>query len=305
MGRRVQRSFLLGVLAALALLGGAASSGIPSHDLRVMSFNIRYGAAPDGPNAWENRRGLLVETIRAFDPDLLATQECLATQAEFLRSALPEYGFVGAGRDDGRLAGEMCGIFYRKERFRLEDEGHLWLSETPGVAGSRGWDAALPRIASWIKLRLTADTLSTLCFGDTHFDHVGVQARAQSARLLCGRFAAAGESAPVVIGGDFNAPAEPDSAGPYRTLTRPGEAGAAAFVDSYRALHPAGPEENTYHGFSGTRSGPRVDWILASPDLQPVEASIVRTNREEHYPSDHFPVTAVLRMTATGGDGRR
>lgn len=298
----MRRRMVLGILTIVALLGAAASGGNPSRDLRVMSFNIRYGTAPDGPNAWENRRALLVETIRVFDPDLLATQECLAPQAEFLRGALPEYDFVGVGRDDGRLAGEMCGILYRKERFRLEGEGHLWLSETPEIPGSRGWDAVLPRIASWIKLRLTADSLATLCFVNTHFDHVGVQARAQSARLLCERFGAACSTASVVIAGDFNSPAEPDSAGPYRTLTQPGEAGFPGFVDSYRAVCPAGAEENTYHGFSGTRSGPRVDWILASPTLRPVEASISHGNRAGCYPSDHFPVTAILRLP--GGDGR-
>lgn len=301
---RGSRGILLGILVAIGLLGGVTAGGAPSHDLRVMSFNIRYGTAPDGADAWEHRRACLVEAIRGFDPDLLATQECLAPQAEFLRAALPEYGFVGVGRDDGQLAGEMCAIFYRKACLRLEDEGHLWLSDTPAVPGSRGWDAALPRIASWALFRLTADTLATLRFVDTHFDHVGIQARAQSARLLCERFGGAGDPA-VVIAGDFNAPAAPDSAGPYRTLTQPGAGCAPPFVDSYRALHPAGAEENTYHAFSGTRSGPRIDWILISPALRPIDASIVHLSRDGRYPSDHFPVTAVLRMDGTGPDARR
>jgi len=283
----------------VVLLGGAGA-----HDLRVMSFNIRYGTAPDSADAWETRRGLLVETIRAFDPDLLATQECLAAQAEYLRGALPEYGFVGVGRDDGQLAGEMCAIFYRKASLHVAAEGHLWLSDTPAVPGSRGWDAALPRIASWALLRLADDTLATLRFVDTHFDHVGVEARAQSARLLCERFGTADRAA-VVIAGDFNAPAEPDRAGPYRTLTQPGAGCATPFIDSYRSLHPPDAAENTYHAFRGALSGPRIDWILVSPAVVPLDASIVHLSRDGRYPSDHFPVTAVLRMAGTAAAARR
>jgi endonuclease/exonuclease/phosphatase family metal-dependent hydrolase len=278
----------LALLLAPLLLTALAHAAAPT-ELRVMSFNIRYGAADDGPNAWEARRDLLLRTIRDFAPDLLATQECLAEQAQFLTDSLPGYGFVGVGRDDGHRGGEMCLILYRRDRFSSMREGHFWLSETPGIIGSRGWDAALPRIASWVVLRSKADPTRGVCFLDTHLDNAGARARLQSARLIVRRIGRIAGGRPVVIAGDFNAPAAPDSVGPYAVLT------AAELVDSYRARHAPAPGEGTYHAFAGKRDGDRVDWILASKDLTPIDAAIVHTEANGRYPSDHFPVTAVFR----------
>lgn len=286
-------------ICAPAAAGAPGDEAAPG-ELRVMTFNIRYGTAPDGENAWEKRRELLVETIRAFRPDVLGTQECLAGQAEFLRAALPGYGCVGVGRDDGQLAGEMCAVFYREDRFQLVAEGHFWLSETPDVAGSRGWDAALPRIASWARLRARDDTLRTLVCLNTHFDHVGEAARLASAKLLSARAQAVAGGAPAIVLGDFNTPTDPGRPGPYTALLGLGEGaeeteGGLALRDVYRRLHPPRSDEATFHGFTGGRDGARIDWILATPDWTPVAAAIDRTARDGRWPSDHFPVTAVLR----------
>src|SRR5437667_447338 len=86
----------------------SATSGTPL--LPLMCFNVRYGSADDGPNRWEYRKDLAAAAIRRFDPDLLGVQEALRFQADALREALPDYGFVGAGRDDGRDAGEFCAV---------------------------------------------------------------------------------------------------------------------------------------------------------------------------------------------------
>src|SRR4051794_4858958 len=81
--------------------------------LRVMSFNLRYCEANDGPNCWTNRSALVVESIRRFDPDLLGTQEMLARQGEFLDEMLPSHQRVGVGRADGASGGEFTGILFR------------------------------------------------------------------------------------------------------------------------------------------------------------------------------------------------
>jgi endonuclease/exonuclease/phosphatase family metal-dependent hydrolase len=263
-----------------------------------MSFNIRYGTAEDGANAWPRRRDLLARTVLACEPDVLATQECLADQAAFLREALPGSGFAGAGRDDGALAGEMCALFWNAARWAKLDGGHFWLSETPEAAGSRGWDAALPRIASWVKLRATDDSTLAFCVVNAHFDHVGEVARRESARLLRERSLTIAGGLPLVIAGDFNAPADANADGPYALLTTPAGGAGSGFVDTYRSLSPPGPDEGTYHAFAGTTTGARIDWILVSPDIAPVAAAIDRTSRAGRYPSDHFPVTAVVRIGA-------
>ncbi len=150
----------LAILSALAVLcsnGRAQDKARPEDKddpaIRVMSFNIRYGTAADGENHWDRRKEFLAETIAAFDPDLLGTQETLAFQRDYLAERLKGYTAYGAGRDDGRERGEMAAVFFRAGRFEKLDGGHFWLSEKPDVAGSKSWDAALTRIVTWLKLR--------------------------------------------------------------------------------------------------------------------------------------------------------
>ena len=118
-----------------------------------MSFNIRYGTAQDGVNQWDKRQGWVVETIRAFAPDLLGTQETLGFQRDFLAMSLADYEGLGVGRDDGAEKGEMMALFYRRDRFEKLDGGHFWLSESPAEVGSKSWDSSLPRMVTWVKLR--------------------------------------------------------------------------------------------------------------------------------------------------------
>jgi len=279
---------------ASASVGAASSAG---GDVRAMTFNIRYGTAPDGPNSWESRKELVLEAIKAFDPDVLGTQECLRFQADYLAGHLADYEFVGAGRDDGEDAGEMCGVFYRSTRFEKLDEGHFWLSETPEAVGSRGWDAALPRMATWVRLRAREDTLGGFVVVNTHFDHAGAEARLESARLVSDHIRALRDDMPAIVMGDFNSPADSTAGRPYAALLTGGGDPSRALVDAYRATHPhPGPDEGTFNAFEGLIDGARIDWILVTPDIKVLEGDIDRRHLRGLYPSDHFPVTAVLRI---------
>src|SRR5262245_3061593 len=162
------------VLASVLCLCGlfTASAGDNERTVKVMSFNIRYGTAKDGENAWPNRKDFLVDTIKKFNPDLLGTQETLAMQRDYLAEQLPTHAALAAGRDDGKEKGEMAALFYRKDRFEKLAGGHFWLSETPESVGVKGWDAALPRIATWVKLRdLKNTSLKPIFYINVHFDH--------------------------------------------------------------------------------------------------------------------------------------
>src|SRR5688500_8882741 len=171
---------LLAALLSVPLLHAAQPAGAPAAGdatLRVMSFNIRFGTAKDGPNHWDLRRDLLVDTIRKFDPDLLGTQETLLEQAEYLAEKFPQYDWLGVGRDDAKRKGESVAIFWRKDRFEKLDAGHFWLSEKPDVPGSKSWDTSLTRMATWVKLRdrKAEGPASQLVWVNTHFDHMGKQ----------------------------------------------------------------------------------------------------------------------------------
>jgi len=187
----------------------------------------------------------------------------------------------------------MAALFFRRDRFEVVASGHFWLSPTPDAVGSRGWDAALPRIASWVRLAdRTAPGAAPLLFVNTHFDHRGATARLESARLVSQRVATLARGGPVIVTGDFNAGV---GSAPHAALFAAAD-GAARLVDTFRAVDPdrVGPE-GTFNGFDPTRTGgERIDWIGCSPGWTVVAAAIDRTARDGRVPSDHFPVTAVL-----------
>jgi endonuclease/exonuclease/phosphatase family metal-dependent hydrolase len=208
---------------------------------------------------------------------------------------LRDYEVLGVGRDDGREQGEMTALYFKRARFEKLDGGHFWLSETPAVAGSKSWDAALTRMVTWVKLRdRRQPKAQPLMFFNTHFDHRGVQARLAAAKLLRRRVAEAAASCRLIVTGDFNADGDSE---PYQAFFAGPE---APVQDVFRLAQPArAADEGTFSNFkAGNTNGPRIDWIGASRDWQVRKAVINRTARAGRTPSDHFPVEAVLRPQA-------
>lgn len=284
-----------GLLACLVCGAARGLADEKSADVRVMSFNIRFGTASDGDNHWEKRKQFLIETIKAFDPDLLGTQETLGFQRDYLAANLQGYDVLGAGREDGREKGEMAALFFKRARFEKIDGSHFWLSLTPDQPGSKSWDSALPRMVTWVKLRDRRQAnAKPILFFNTHFDHRGVEARLESARLLRRRVTELGSECRVIVMGDFNTG---EGSEPYKTLFAPDSGGRPPLGDTYRMAFPGrANREGTFSGFKvDSTNGPRIDWIAVSRDWRVMKAAIDRTAREGRTPSDHFPVTAVLR----------
>lgn len=260
--------------------------------VRVMTFNVRYGSANDGENSWPNRKEVLLDAIRNFDPDLLGTQETLAMQADFLAENLPALTLVGVGRDDGKRAGELSALMFKKVRFELVDSGTFWLSETPDKPGSKSWDSSLPRIATWARLRDKTSGGREICYLNTHWDHRGNKARVESAKIIRRWISEHAPHGVAIVTGDLNITDDHEG---YRTLADDRQ--QPRLRDMYRLLYPEpGKDEATFHNFSGKRGGRRIDFIFASSEATPIASAIDYTNREGRYPSDHYPVTAVLRI---------
>lgn len=296
--RLVLSAACVAVWVALATGPARGRADEASSDVRVMSFNIRYGTANDGENRWERRKEFLIETIRAFDPDLLGTQETEGFQRDYLAQQLPQYDVLGVGRNDGRESGEMMALYFKRARFEKLAGGHFWLSETPDQVGSKSWDSSLPRMVTWVRLRdrLRAESPPIL-FLNTHFDHRGPRARLESSRLLRRETVSLGQGGSLIVTGDFNAGEDSE---PYRALFASSENQPSPLVDAFRAAHPQrGANEGTFSGFRADAvGGARIDWIGISRDWQIVQVEIDRTTRDGRTPSDHFPVTAVLRAAA-------
>ena len=274
---------------------GFAGADQNSADLRVMSFNIRYGTANDGENHWDKRKAFVAETIQRWKPDLLGTQETLGFQRDYLAKKLPEYEVLGVGRTDGKEQGEMMALYYRRDRFEKLASGHFWLSETPEKVGSKSWDSSLPRMVTWVKLHdIKNPDEKPIAFFNTHFDHLGARARHESARLIRRKVQELGAECSVIVTGDFNAAEGSD---PYKALFGPNDDQTSPLVDSYRYLHPMkSANEGTFSGFkSDATGGARIDWVGVSRDWNIISAEIDRTSKEGRTPSDHNPVTTVLQ----------
>ncbi len=264
------------------------TTSLAADELSVMSFNIRYGTAKDGDNAWPHRKELVAETVARTSPDLLGLQESLDFQIEFLAGKLPNYQVYSVPRTpDG---GESCAIFFLESRFELLEKGTFWLSETPEVVASKSWDSSLPRIVSWVRLKVK-DSGKEFVYLNTHFDHKGKVAREESAKLIRKRIAKIAGEAPFIITGDFNCG---DGSAPHLALV--GDDGK--FVDTFRHLNPeVVPErEGTFTGFAEKDTGKRIDWIVCSPSFEVKSAAIDRFRKEKRLPSDHYPVTAILKF---------
>lgn len=272
----------------------ASAPTSPSADpLTVMSFNIRYGTANDGENRWPNRRAFLFDVVREADADLVGLQEALDGQIREIAAAVPVYGVIGVGRDDGRTRGEYAAILYRRGRFHVAESGTFWFSDTPDVVASRSWGNTITRICTWA--RLVDRGGQAFWIYNVHLDHQSQPSRERSTRLLAERIAArAGRGEPVVVTGDFNV-GEDNVALTSLLSAAPGA--APRFADTFRVRHPDAREVGTFTGFTfGETKGAKIDYILVEPSTEVLDAAIVRTSRDGRYPSDHFPVTARVRL---------
>jgi len=254
-----------------------------------MSFNIRYGTARDGDNAWELRRAALIEAIDAFGADVLGVQEALHFQLEELVAALPRYQRLGVGRTDGIEAGEYAAILVDGSRLEVLEQGTFWFSDTPAVPGSTSWGNDITRICTWARLRDRAADLTFYVY-NVHWDHRSQPSRERSADLLMQTIGRRDAADPVLVTGDFNA--GETNAAFLRLLQAP----ELVLLDTFRLLHPAAAEVGTFNGFEGTTSGDKIDAVLSSREWQVVTAEIDSEQRLGRYPSDHFPVTAVLAL---------
>ncbi len=251
--------------------------------LRVMTYNIRLNTSFDGENAWPYRKDRVAGLILRCLPDLLGLQEVLKDQLDDLMERLPNFAWIGSGRGDGKLKGEFSPIFYDTSRLDATDSGTFWLSPTPHVPGSKGWDADLPRVCTWGCFR-DKTTGNFLFHFNTHFDHVGTQARIESARLLATRVDKLAGDAPVVITGDFNL-----------TNTFEGYHILVQFFQDARTSAVAGHTgpEGTFFGFDASNErGPCIDYIFTRNGVETLTHTTVLDRSNGSYPSDHAPVLA-------------
>ena len=260
-----------------------------NNELSVMSFNIRYDNSGDGGNAWPKRTAKVASIFSKHDVALGGLQEVLHNQMAWLQANLTDYEFIGVGRDDGRMAGEYAPIFYKKADFEMISFDTIWLSETPEVAGSKGWDAALPRIATMALLRHKASN-TQLLLGSAHYDHRGTTAKVNSGQVIHDYISKTLESHDVpliLLTGDFNDTPNTATTGAIERTN--------CLFDTRRMTDQREGPNSTWNGFRSVAAFERIDYIFMNPAL-PVVRQVIDADRiDGGFPSDHMPVITTIK----------
>ncbi len=263
--------------------------------LNYATFNIRYDNKDDKKKGvgWVARRDTIASYIHAQDLDIVGMQEVLHNQLKDLQTRLPEYSFVGVGRDDGKTKGEYAPIFFKKDKYEALDSGTFWLSQYPDSAGFIGWDGACCRIATWAKLK-DKSTGRIFMSINTHFDHVGIEARRNGALLIIKKIREIVGDEPAILTGDFNVD---DTSDAYRTIT------TNDFVlnDSHKVGESIYGHQGTWHEWGKILPSRRekIDFVFVTKNVKVLRSFIPDIKKEgvvQPYMSDHLPVITKIQF---------
>ncbi len=272
----------LRLLFVAALILSSCSNAEP--DLKIISFNIRYNSWNniDGANGWPFRKEAVVNMITQEHPDAIGLQEALVDQLLYLDSSLPTYRRVGVGRDDGKDAGEFMAIYYDTTRLEYLGYNTYWLSETPEVP-SIGWDAACRRTVTTLKLR-DRHSGKEFVYLNTHLDHVGMVARAESAKFIASTIKDFPTDLPVILGGDMNSTIDDTI---FNTFYANG-------LQSAKELSGSESNDITYNAF-GKGEGSAIDHFF----VRNAKVSTFNTLTADYgapYISDHYPIAITIPL---------
>ena len=297
------------ILLAVMLMAFSVSA----QDLVVGSYNIRNSNSGDtkNGNGWERRCPVICDQVEWVGFDVFGLQEVKHNQLEDMLAGLPDYDYEGVGRDDGKQAGEYSPILYKKERFKKLEGGTFWISETPEKVGVKGWDAALPRICSYVHLQDKV-TKKRFWFFNLHMDHIGVEARREGAKLIAKKITEMCGKEPAFVSGDFNVDQHNEA---YRTILNTG-----ILYDSYEVADKKFATTGTFNSFdSNLFTESRIDHIFVTEHVTVNNYAVLtdgywtpneKSNQsrkgnaapqeidfspyEHRCPSDHYPIAAKI-----------
>jgi endonuclease/exonuclease/phosphatase family metal-dependent hydrolase len=283
------------VAIIICLLFPLLSKARDRETIKVMTYNIRYENNGDtGTTSWSQRKKFILSSMMCHKAGIIGMQEVLHSQLMFFDSSLKDFDQVGVGREDGKEKGEYAPVFYNRNLFEKLQDSVFWLSPTPGVV-SKGWDAALERICTWVKLR---DRISGKIFFvfNTHFDHMGVKAREESAKLILEEIQRIAGDRPVILTGDFNTA---EDTTPIHAITETKSDGKPILYD---AMHISKlPHHGSYKTFCGFHVkdgviGDRIDYIFVSKQFTVLTHATITDFTGDTFPSDHFAVVAETQL---------
>lgn len=259
------------------------------YQIRCASFNIRYDN-PSDTWSWNLRKDKISQLFSDENVDIIGMQEVLYHQLTDLEKLLPDFRWVGVGREDGKKQGEYCPVFFKKNIFRLIDSGTFWLSEHSSIAGAMGWDAACPRVVTWVRLQ-DRRNLSEILLVNTHLDHVGKVAQKESIKLISQWISTHRKKSKVILCGDFNVSEKSEIYSLVCTDKR------LNLKDAHSVAKSKTGVTYSFHNFGKIPKEQRnkIDFIFVSQEFSVEKAFITDENQPEYgIISDHNPVWAEL-----------
>lgn len=257
-------------------------------EVKVMSFNIRLDVASDGENRWDARKDRVTGLVNYHEPDFVGGQEVMFHQLNYMLEKMNGYSYIGVGRDDGKTKGEYSCIFYKKDKYDLVEQSTFWLSPTPDTV-SKGWDAAIVRVCTYGLFR-SKKTKRYFYVFNTHFDHIGGQARLESAKLIFRKIQEINKkNYPVIVSGDFNS--HPDAAPAQYMMNNMNNARNIS-----RQVYG---NADTWNGFKfHEKPDGCIDYIFVAKDkrISVSKFATITDSYDMKYPSDHFPVMATIKI---------
>ena len=299
--------FCLAVLSLLCFLHFACrtskDAGNPNIqasplEVKVMTFNIRYYRAKDGPDDWVYRRRMVVDVIRNARVDAVGLQEAEKPQVDWLVNELREFGNLTT-YSDGKTEGHSNTLLYRTSRFEVDCWDTFWLSDAPAEPGSKGWGNKHPRFCTWARL-VEKKTGKAFYFFNVHLDHESQYSRERGAVLVTKMISERKHNDPFVLTGDMNAE-EGNSAiaffkGNELAIEGTSYVNQVPLVDTFRVKHGSQVDAGTFNGFGDREKFNKIDYVFSQEPFQVLDAEVVKYNENGHYPSDHCPVVASLRF---------
>lgn len=259
---------------------------LSAQELSVMTYNIKLDYPKEGENSWTNRKPFFINLLKFHEPDILGVQEAMPNQMEDMDSLLAQYNFVGVGRDDGKDEGEYSAIFYKQNKFNVLESSTFWLSQTPDKV-SMGWDAVCNRVCTYALFQNKITDKKFFVF-NTHFDHVGEQARIESTSLILKKIMQINtNNLPVILMGDFNLEVESEA---IQSILK-------TYNDTHIVANISFGPTGTFNGFEFEKPVvSKIDFVFTSKNIKVLKSGILSDSYDCHYPSDHFPVYVEMNL---------
>ncbi|MGG7058496.1 endonuclease/exonuclease/phosphatase family protein [Clostridium nigeriense] len=257
--------------------------------MKVMTFNLRTDFPLDINNRWDKRKEIVYELIKNNDFDIIGVQELNNKMFNDLTSEIFNYNFVGMPRSS-KFFIERNDILV-SNRHRIIEYNTFWLSKNPEKIGSSVWYSVFPRICTTALIELEDGNIVRVY--NTHLDFLLPKAREYGLKKI-GEYIEnqhEKDDYPAILMGDFNS--SPNSK-VIRNLSE-GKYSSKKFIavqDSKKEIYSL----STLSKFKGSRKGLHIDYIFVTEEFDVKNSEIIYYNIDGRYPSDHYPISAELKI---------